>query len=129
MANVLPVCCVCGSELAERGLFFHAHDDWMHWRIYVCHECLERIPQQRSLHEQCWECAEPPIEQTPEMISTDQINPRFSDLASAIDSFEKCHCDLFSSLPFSNDGRDCHPGSTNQMLYEWKKRMQQRNQK
>ena len=121
MPTAVSICCVCGEQEPNGKLFFHACEDWGHWRICVCHKCLEHIPIQRSLHEQCWECAEPPSERNPKDFSAD-ISPRFCDLTAAIDNFEQCHAKLLEVLPFSSDERDCHPGSTNSFLSEWRKK-------
>ena len=95
----MPVCAVCKTNSPGRpnGLFFHAVDDWRHIRLFLCSTCLANTPLQHSIREQCFECSEPPP-MVKERQSADEINPRFTELCTAIKRFEGCHRETLCSF-------------------------------
>lgn len=117
----MVVCAVCKKRIEDQrdGLYFHACDDWLHFRLFLCSACSEKVPMQTSLHEQCCECSEPPIQPRD---ARDDPSPRFHDLSRAIKGFEQVHNSLFAVVPFTSleDAPEAtHPGSAN--LYSIKR--------
>ena len=108
----MHVCGICRVEAKpqERGFFFHACDDWLHLRLFVCDECLKSLPLQRSLHEMCGECVE-------HLTTADlcdlrrEPNTRFATLAAAIREFDSSHADPLALVPWSADPDSVHLGT------------------
>jgi len=115
----MPVCAVCKKRTSEKdGLFFHACDDWLHLRLFVCRGCQESMPLQQSLHEMCYEC----VAHLSCAESGDPHNAWFAILDRAIGGFEQSHEAMLKVLPFSA-GTDCvHPGSTSPWMEKWRDR-------
>lgn len=111
----MPCCGVCRAE-KQRGLFFHACDDWLHLRLFVCSECGEAIAVQRTAHELCYEC----VQDVPDS-QLAALSPvsHFHDLVDAIRAFERSHARLFAVLPATEDASDAHPGSLHPECSKW----------
>lgn len=116
----MPLCGICKAE-RERGSYFHAFSECMHRRMFICRDCGETIPMQRSYHELCYECTGP--------ISDEQIAgaegmaiPQVVTLGQKIQGFERSHAALFEVLPCTVGIDDVHPGSLSPNLREWRER-------
>ncbi|MFC1676623.1 hypothetical protein ACFL3G_06125 [Planctomycetota bacterium] len=102
----MSICGICKCEKPS-GLMFHATDDWLHTRLFICDSCMKDLAMQKSLHELCYECSEHLSMQ--ELADTSKA--RFIALDNAIRNFEKSHSTMFEQLPVSVDPDCVHPGS------------------
>src|SRR5687767_11537200 len=101
MRRRLMICTICHKEISS-GKTFHACDDWLHWRMFICNVCLDKAPMQRSAHEQCYECLEHlTLDEMADL--SKQLNSRLIALDNAIRGFEHAHAKLFAALPITTD--------------------------
>jgi hypothetical protein len=109
----LSLCGICKNiKLRRNGFFFHAGDDWMHLRLFVCTECMSLLSMQRTLHELCYECRE----HLPDGCCEPSL---IGDLWDTISRFEKAHSNLFNKLPPSTNEECLYPGSLNPGVGNW----------
>lgn len=119
----MVICGICKKEQLDppRGLFFHAWDDWGHFRLFLCDKCFDSTPLQRSAHELCHFCLESASD-IAERHDQEDRNRRFVNLATSIDQFEHVHQDLFAMIPFVSYGESPdagHPGSAHPDVGRW----------
>ena len=112
--EALALCGVCKNLKLRKGVFLHGIDEWIHWRLYVCSECMTTLPMQKSLHELCYECRE----HLPEGCIDPGLEEELGDM---IIRFEKAHAILFNKLPPSTTPDYQYPGSLSRNLDNWLK--------
>ena len=103
---------ICKVEKPPRdgGWIFHACDDFLHLRLYICGGCLSNISVQRSLHELCYECDQHHTMHDLCDLSKES-SAQFREINRAIKGFETSHATMFDALPASSDWECVHPGS------------------